>query len=337
MTDAIIQDTPKNANPNLNTDSAFDSSIKGEEGSSGELSVNDIILGAVTENDETASAFTEKESGTPEEPSTGQPSQIESQTQSQPPVPGTDPKTAPNRYQHWQSQADRFENKLKKQQEVIDKLQSENNVANQEAPVAKPAVVEEFPPPPPRPQKPRNFTREEAYTDSSSESAKYLDDIEGWRDTMDEYNSLRTQYETAKVHEKVEAIESERVAEVQRNEAYQKQMQQVQQVTTHLKEKHGFDDATAQDFLSKMSSPDSLTMDNLVELYKMKGGGSQTSTPEAGPVAQPADIFNQAQRAQQVPSPMGVMPSSGSTDSRTAEDQVMDSMLTDLDNTNPWK
>ena len=154
---------------------------------------------------------------------------------------------------------------------------------------------------------------------------------------MDEYNTLRTQYETAKVQEKVEAIEAERVNDIKRSEAQQQQSQQLQDVSKHLKEKHNMNDAEINDFVQTMSSPDSLTMDNLVQLYKLQHGGSQTSTPQGQTNAQPSADFQQVQNAQQVPSPMGVLPSSGNQDSRNTEDQVMDSMIADLNKQNPWK
>ena len=114
-------------------------------------------------------------------------------------------------------------------------------------------------------------------------------------------------------------------------------MQQLNQVTSVLKEQHGMNEGEAQDFLKTMGSPDSLTMDNLVQLYKLQHGGSQTSTPQGQTNAQPSADFQQVQNAQQVPSPMGVLPSSGNQDSRNTEDQVMDSMIADLNKQNPWK
>ena len=93
-------------------------------------------------------------------------------------------------------------------------------------------------------------------------------------------------------------------------------------------------DTEAQDFIQTMSSPDSLTMDNLVQLYKLKNGGVVNHTLGN---TQPSADFSQAERAQQIPSPMGVMPSSGNRDSRSNEDQVMDSMIEDFKSKNPWK
>ena len=95
-------------------------------------------------------------------------------------------------------------------------------------------------------------------------------------------------------------------------------------------------ETSAHDFIQTMSSPDSLTIDNLVQLYNLKNGGSQTIPNQGTPAPQPSGAFNQAARAQQVPSPMGVMPSSGNQDSRNAEDQVMDSMITDFKSKNPF-
>ena len=335
MTDANVQDTPQGTNTS-DVSAAFEQG-QATEGSSGELSVNDIILGTVQEQDETASAFSQSKSGIPEESVQEQPAQVENQEQPELPVKDAQQmRNDPERYQYWQSKASKLETQLAEQKGRIDEISKAQSNPTEQAP-AQQQVVEEFPPPPAKPQKPGNFSREEAYTDSSSESAKHLEQVERWRDTMDEYNVLRTQYETAKVHEKMESIEQERVNDVKKREMQQKQSQQLSEVSQHLKTKHNMNDAEIQDFVTTMSSPDSLTMDNLVQLYKMKNGGSQTSILQGQPNAQPSADFQQVQNAPQVPSPMGVMPSSGNQDSRTTADQVIDSMIKDLNNQNPWK
>jgi hypothetical protein len=333
MTDANVQDTPQAANPN-DTSAAFQ---QGTEGSSGELSVNDIILGTVQEQDNTAPAFTQPETETPEGSNQEQPAQVESQEQPEMPAVEGQDKNDPTRYQYWQSKAGKLENELRDQKARIDNLAAAQAQApQQQQEVPQQEVKEEFPPPPPKPQRPSNFSREEAYTDSSSESAKYLDGIEQWRDTMDEYNTLRTQYETAKVQEKIETIESERQAEIKKAQVRQEQVQKTRQVADHVQKTYGMNEQEAQDFITTMASPESLTMDNLVQLYRMKQGGSQVTSPQTQSNAQPSADFQQAQRAQQIPSPMGVMPSSGNQDSRSAEDQVMDSMISDFKSKNPF-
>jgi len=84
-----------------------------------------------------------------------------------------------------------------------------------------------------------------------------------------------------------------------------------------------------------MSDPRSLNVDNLVQLYRMQQG-APVQTQQA-PV-QPSDNFRQVQNAQQVPSPMGVMPSGqNNTDSRSMEDKMMDTMIGNFNSKNPWK
>jgi len=91
----------------------------------------------------------------------------------------------------------------------------------------------------------------------------------------------------------------------------------------------------ASDFLTKMSDPSSISIDNLVQLYRFQNGGNpqQVATP-----AQPSEAFTQTKNAQQVPSPMGVMPSGqSSVDTKTFEDKIMDTMIGNFNSKNPWK
>ena len=83
---------------------------------------------------------------------------------------------------------------------------------------AQPAKEEEsydyFPPPPTKPSKPSVFNREDALADPSSESAKYLDSVDSWRDEMDEYNRLYTEYNMALMAEEKQKFQEEQ-AEIQ--------------------------------------------------------------------------------------------------------------------------
>ena len=73
----------------------------------------------------------------------------------------------------------------------MESLKQQQAVPAQVETPAQPAQapVEEFPAAPEKPQRPRTFNREEAYSDPNSESARYLDELEGWRDDINEYNS----------------------------------------------------------------------------------------------------------------------------------------------------
>ena len=320
MENANVQDTPQGANTQ-DTSQAFETpQVDANQGSSSELSVDDIILGNV---DDSASAF-----GTPENNMVQ-----ENNTQTPPPMP--DAKNDPERYQYWQSRASKMENELTQVKTQQQMMQQNMMQQQQQAPVQPEPEVEKFPDPPVRPTRPRNFSREEAYSDSSSESARYLDEQDEWRDNMEEYKDLRHEYDLAVMHDRLEKSEAERTADIQRQQHYAKQQQQIQQVDHLVQTKYGLNPTESQNFIKEMSSNDSLTMDNLVQLWRMKQG---QGVPQGTPVqSNPSPTFQQTQRAQQIPSPMGVMPSTGQQAQGSTEDQIMDRMITDLNNKNPFK
>jgi len=289
-------------------------------------SLEEAVFGADNGSDTITSAFTSGNEATNETApvETGQPEVVNQETNQ--PTQSNDE----NRYQYWQSQADKYKNEL-------DQVKQQQAAPVQpEAPVqpAEP-TVEEFPAAPPKPQQPRTFNREEAYSDPSSESARYLDELEGWRDNISEYNSLKSQYQTAIIEEKFNNMEQARVDEAKRAEAAQAQARQVNEVKRHVMGNHGMSDSEAQDFMNKMSDPSSITVDNLVQLYRMNKGEAQ---PVANNAPTPSDAFQQTRNAQQVPSPMGVLPTGQSeADSASFEDKMMDTMIGNFNSKNPWK
>ena len=179
MENSNVQDTQ---NEGLEPSQAFEPPV---DGSAEELSVDDIILGTV---DDSASAFGAPENMTEEVPEA--------------------PKNDDTRYEYWQSQAAKKDNELnqmKAQQQQAMAMQQQQMMQQQQA-QAQPAP-EQFPDPPAKPKKPRNFSREEAYSDSSSESARYLDDVDEWRDNIEEYRDLKGQYNRAKVQERAKKVQ----------------------------------------------------------------------------------------------------------------------------------
>ena len=315
MENANVQDTPQNANPNDTSDAFEGQSFDAPQDSSSELSVDDIILGNV---DDTAPAF-------------GQP---ETTIQEQP-APPVEAKNDDTRYEYWQSQAAKKDNELaqiKAQQQQMMMMQQQQMQQQQMQAQPEP---EKFPEPPQKPNKPNSFSREEAYTDSRSESARYLDAVEEWRDDMQEYKDLRHQYDLAVVTEKMQETEQQRHAEIQRQQHYAQQRQQLAQVNNLVQSKYGLNPDESKQFIQDMSSNQSLTMDNLVQLWRMKQG---QGAPVGQPVQNtPSPTFQQTKRAQQIPSPMGVMPSTGQQTQGSTEDQIMDKMISDFDNRNPFK
>ena len=320
MENANVQDTPQGANTQ-DTSQAFETpQVNANEGSTGELSVDDIILGNV---DDSAAAF-----GTPDNDVSQ-----ENNTEIPPQIP--DAKNDPERYQYWQSQASKMENELN-QIKTQQQMMQQNMMQQQQMQNAQPEPeVQKFPDAPQRPTKPRNFSREEAYSDSSSESARYLDEVDEWRDNMEEYKDLRHQYDLAVMQDKMDKVEASRVEDIKRQQAYAKRREQIQQVDNLVQNKYGLSAEESKNFIREMSSNESLTMDNLVQLWRMRQGqGNPVGQPVQG---NPSPTFQQTKRAQQIPSPMGVMPSTGQQAQGSTEDQIMDRMISDLDSRNPFK
>ena len=247
------------------------------------------------------------------------------------------------RYQYWQSQAAKLQNQLdqvKEYQPMVDYLRSNPEAVQSITPGGKPPAEaaptsqeqEEFPPPPAKPEQPRGFSREEAFTDPNSESARYLDDVEKWRDDITQYNSLASQYEVAKLREsyskKIEGLE----ATNKQREAAVQQVQEMNKVRNYVASNYDLGDKL-DDFITTMNDPKSIDMDTLVGYYKYKNGMAVNAPAPTPTNAAPSTNFKQVQRAQSVPTPMGVQPSQGNTPS-APEDDFMSAIIKDNNNTN---
>ena len=192
------------------------------------------------------------------------------------PQPLAQPDNEAVRFQYWQSEADKRQNELdtiKKTNEILTN-QLTSLVGNVQQPQQRQeeAKAEEFPPPPDKPRRPQGYNREEAYSDSSSESARHLDEVETWRDDMDEYNRLQVEYNTAVVQSEREQYQAARRRDdIQRQEAAQ-QDHQMNELKNHIQGTYNADENTFNDFVSAMSNPASLNPDNLWRLYQMDRG-----------------------------------------------------------------
>tara|TARA_R100001082_G_C4364146_1_gene160944 strand:+ start:2694 stop:3632 length:939 start_codon:yes stop_codon:yes gene_type:complete len=253
------------------------------------------------------------------------------QEPAQPSSPTQDTDNDTKRYQYWQSQAD----KMRAENERLQASMQQQAAMQQSQPQhQEPAQEEAFPDPPAKPDRPRSFSREEAYADPNSESARYLDEVESWRDDMVQYSSLKSDYVAAVQQEKYEEQERVRQDNIKRAQAHQQQNAQKNELADYVKGNHGFNEQEAVDFVNTMSDPTSINVDNLVQLYRLKQGQPVNNTAPA----QPSPEFQQVQNAQQVPSPMGVLPSGQSaSDNRSIEDKMIDKMIGDFNSKNPWK
>ena len=314
MTDNTV-DTPQSANPN-DANEAFEGQWPTED--SNNTSVEEACFGS-------QETIEPQEQASPEPVGTPETAPIQEQAQEY------NAKNDEKRFEYWQSQASKNQNHLADIQKQNQELQAQMKaMQSMQQPEAEP--VEEFPSPPEKPNKPRTFNREEAYSDPNSESARYIDEYEEWRDNMTEYSNLKQEHTVAQMQQKLDAQENARQEEIQRQQAYAAQQQQMNDVNTHLQGHYGFNDTDAQEFIQQMSDPNSLSLDNLVQLYRLQKGQGQP-----GQNAGPSPEFQQTQRAQQIPSPMGVQTGQGSgNDERSESDKIMDNMIADYKGKNPW-
>jgi len=228
------------------------------------------------------------------------------------------------RYEYWQSKADKLQNDLKEVQPLVEYVKQNPEVLQLDD---KEPQQEEFPPPPEAPVRPRTFSREEAYTDPTSESARYLDEQEVWRGNMDQYNALQNQYQVAVMREQLDGYEKQRQQAVEAEQYHTKQVQTMKEVHNFVQAEYGLTPDEATEFVQTYSDPKSITMKNLVNLYR---GGKQ----QPAPAPQPSRGFQQARQMQQVPSPMGVMPAQSSVpDPREAGNDILKGLIGDYNKT----
>ena len=237
------------------------------------------------------------------------------------------------RFEYWQSQAAIRENELSVLQQQLKTAQAPPQATAEVPAQQTQPEVQEFPPAPSKPEKPRTFSRDEGYNDPQSESAQYLDSVESWRDDMVQYAELKGQYEVAVIQERLDGQDKQRKNAMKRQEVQKNNQRQNQEVYEHVTGHYGFNDTDAREFIQTMSKPESITMDNLVNLYRMqKSQPTQAPAVNAGPSA----TFTQTQNAQSIPSPMGVVTGESGHDTRPEGTQVMDDLINSFNSKNPW-
>ena len=153
-----------------------------------------------------------------------------------------------------------------------DQLQQQfNQLATQQTPAQQePQPVEEsepdFPDPPEKPQKPYNFNMDEALSDPQSESARFVQEENAWRDQMDEYKNLQFEYQMAMMQDEREKLRTERQNDIQRREAEQQQISHMNNVKETVMNQFKVDATIADDFIRVMSEPESINLENLWRL-----------------------------------------------------------------------
>jgi len=221
-----------------------------------------------------------------------------------------------SQFQYWQSQAD-------KQKVDLDALRVEMDTLKQQPAQVKEEIEEPTSVKPSKPVKPSDYDYSEALADPDSSSAQYVVAKESYMDNMSDY--LMTQDENRQKSLQVQA---------------EKQMaqQQHQDTLAQLQGRHGYTPEQANDFITSMSSPDSLSLDNLVKLHQLNMGNipQEATGQQIAPQAQQkADQMKQRSEKLSIPKPIGVQQgASVQSPNKSTEDVMMDVMVDDFNKTN---
>lgn len=230
-----------------------------------------------------------------------------------------EPKNDPDQFQYWQSQADKRAVEVDMLKSQMAEVMTKVSQPAEAAPVEKETVLEK----PVKPSKPADFDRSEALTDPDSASARYLAKQESYLEAMSEYV----------------ASSNERVMQTMTQQQQQQEaIARDQKVLRDLQSNYNYTPEQANDFVAQMSSPDSLSLDNLVQLHQLKmNSGSQQViqiTPEA---QQKAAVMNQRNEKLSIPKPIGVQPgASDQSPTKNVEDKMMDAMIGNFNKRNPF-
>lgn len=231
-----------------------------------------------------------------------------------------------NRYQYWQSRYDQKASEFDSMSEKIARYEKVAPIAEyiQENPdvlknVARslsgdaPTVPsqeksQESLKKPERPTKPTNYDATEAYMDQDSSSFKYRAELDNYRDSMIDYQE---NLETARI----EQLRQQELQIQQKQEEYQ-QAQAVDGMKSRLVNEFGYAGDKADEFLSFYSSPDSITLDNLVQLDKFRNSPSQQEVA----TQQKVQAMNNQKQRMKVPTPTAIQ--TGNPEPNLSEDDL---------------
>lgn len=230
----------------------------------------------------------------------------------------SDPKSDPGQFQYWQSQADKRSAEVDMLKSQMADVMSKVSTPQADKPTQQETVLEK----PVKPVKPSSYDHSEALTDPDSASAKYLTKQSSYLEDMTEYVELSNDYYVNQMNQQQET---------------QKAMARDNKVMQDLQVKYNYTPEQANDFMQKMSSPDSLSLDNLVQLHQLKQPNAAQQVTQITPEAQKkVALMNQRQEKLSIPKPIGVQPgaSDQSLSNKNTEDKMMDAMIRNVSKRN---
>ena len=216
------------------------------------------------------------------------------------------------RYEYWQS---KYDQKASEYNRMEEKIKSLENVA----PIAKhieenPWILDNVakslsgdtqgvsgktesqgsPKKPERPSKPSNYDPSEAYMDPESSSFKYRDSLDNYREDLVSYQENMESYREEQQNKQYEAQ--------QRQQQEAMAVQQQEAMARNLQESYGYTPDRATEFIKYYSSPDSISLENLVALDRLRNAPSSAEVE----TRQKAEMMKNRQNRVNIPPPASV-------------------------------
>jgi len=196
---------------------------------------------------------------------------------------------------NWEIRARYFQSELDKAKPYIplvkyiqDNPQVLDAIESQLVQSDKPATAVPENSKPVRPVKPDNFNTSDAYADATSDSAKYLQSMVDYQEQLTDYSDKREQ-------EKIRAYE----ADQQERQAQTEYNAKIAEVKSKVRQSYQASDAEVEEFVEAMRNPESINLDNLWALYRMKKG-------QGNNMAKAQTINAQNNKILSFPTPAGV-------------------------------
>ena len=228
------------------------------------------------------------------------------------------PKSDNDSYKYWQSQADKRAAEVDLLKSQVTELMKAQTSTPAEQPKEETAKVDR----PVKPRKPADYDHSEALADPESASGKYLAKQEQYMDGLADY---------------MDSIETNRSKVMEQQIQQQEVFTRNQKVISDLQSQYNYTAEQANDFINKMSSPQSLSLDNLVKLHQMDSNAAPRQVAQVTPEAlQKQQLMSNRQEKLSIPKPIGVQPGASTQSSKSVEDQMMDSMIGRYKKKNPF-
>ena len=221
-------------------------------------------------------------------------------------------------YKYWQSQADKRAAEVDLLKSQVTELMKAQTSTPAEEPKEETPSIER----PVKPRKPADYDHSEALADPESASGKYLAKQEQYMDGLADY---------------MDSIETNRSKVMEQQIQQQEVFTRNQKVISDLQAQYNYTAEQANDFINKMSSPQSLSLDNLVKLHQMDSNAAPRQVAQVTPEAlQKQQLMSNRQEKLSIPKPIGVQPGASTQSSKSVEDQMMDSMIGRYKKKNPF-